>query len=558
MKNQIFFKPRWFKNKLIYIVLFCISIVFIISSCVKEGDFEFDKLADNQFDPTVAAPFVNSRLMLKDILKDTSGIIQTDISDNSLKLVYNLDNMVSVMAKDLFVIPNQSIPIDTSNIILISTGQTSYFSITKPYSFRLPDTTKNQRVDSFFIKTAILKLSMKTNINHSWKIKVTFPDVIKPNGSALVIEDSIIYTNQSLPVILNFQQINLAGCKIRFNNSFGKKNELIIKMEQWVYSDVNPYNNPYYIQLSDNLDNITYDKLIGYIGPYDYTVMDTMKIQDDHIKDLLEHINFYKVGISADIKNSYGLPINIHIDTILAKTNSGNYLVTNFPNISNTVSVLYPNINQLGQSIATQIPYTENPSLINAINKKPNEILFKITGKLNPNSNSNISNFVIDTSKFTVGVHVELPLEGKVAGFVLEDTIGFDLASKLKDLDEVSFKINTSNAFPLDAFVQVYFANSLGKIIDSLIIDGQNVIRSGVVNSNHIVTMPTNKTTDVALSAARVRKIENENTQKLIIKARLTSYNGGADNVKITNDNYLDVKLGMKAKVILKPQSGGN
>jgi hypothetical protein len=556
MKNQFFFKPQWFKNKLKYIFILCISIVFSISSCVKEGDFEFDKLAENQFDPTIAAPFVNSRLMLKDILKDTSGIIQTDILDNSLKIVYNLDNMVSIMAKDLFVIPNQSIPIDTANINLVSSGVTSYFSITKPYSFQLPDTTKNQRIDSIFIKTAFLKLSLKTNINHSWKLKVTLPDVIKPNGDTLIVELDVNYTNQSLPYTTIFNPINLSGCKIRFKNSIGKKNELIVKMEQWVYADNNPYNNPYYIQLSDNLDNITYDKLIGYIGPYDYTVMDTMKIQDDHIKDLLEHIDFYKVGISADIKNSYGLPINIHIDTILAKANSGNYLVTNFPNSSSTITVNYPSINNLGQSVATQIPYTENQSLINAINKKPNEIIFKVTGKLNPNSNPNIPNFVIDTSKFTVGVHVELPLEGKVAGFVLEDTIGFDLASKLKDLDEVSFKINTSNAFPLDAFVQVYFANPFGKIIDSLIVDGQNVINSGFVNANHIVTMPTHKTTDVSLSAKRVRDIEKGNPQQLIIKARLTSYNGGANNVKITNDNYLDVKLGMKAKVILKPQGG--
>lgn len=556
MKNQFILKQRCLKNKLRYIILMCISILFVLSSCVKEGDFDFDKLADNQFDPTIAAPFVNSKLMLKDILKDTSGIIQTNISDNSLKLVYNLENMVSILAKDLFVIPDQSIPIDTANINLVSSGVTSYFSITKPYSFQLPDTTKNQRVDSIFIKTAFLKLFLKTDINHSWKLRVTLPDVIKPNGSVLVVELDVNYSNQSLPYTTVFSPIDLSGCKIRFNNSNGKKNELIIKMEQWVYPDANPYNNPYYIQLQDNLEDITYDKLIGYIGPYDYSVTDTMKIQDDHIKDLLKHINFAKVGISADIKNSYGLPINIHIDTILAKANTGNYLVTNFPNSSNTVGVNYPNINQLGQTVTTLIPYTENSSLANAINKTPNEIIFKVTGKLNPNANSSVSNFVIDTSKFAVSVHVELPLEGKVSGFVLEDTIGFDLASKLKDLNDVSFRINTSNAFPLDAFVQVYFANPIGKIIDSLIVDGQSVIQSGIVNANGIVSIPTNKTTEVVMPALKVRKIEQANVQKLYIKARLTSYNGGANNVKITNDNYFDIKLGMKAKVILKPQGG--
>lgn len=557
MNNLMIFKLLRFRKLVVY--LFCsiiISLVFVVTSCVKDGDFEFDKMAKNQFDPTIAAPFVNSRLMLKDILKDTSGIIVEDIANNTLKLVYNKDSMVSIMAKDLFIIPNQSIQTDTSNLILTSSGSdTNYYAITKPYTFQLPK--PGQRLDYVYIKKAFLVLKLFTDINHSGRIKLSIPEITYPNGQPFSVELLINYTGQATPYQIPFTKKDLSGCKIIFNNSPGHTNEITFKYEHWVYKEtsppVYPYNNPYFIQLNDSLEDIAYDKLVGYIGPYDYTIQDTLKMPQDHTTDLLEYIEFYKIGLSATIKNSYGLPIDVHVDTILAKSPKGNVLVKNFPS-TNPVHINYPTLSQIGQSVNTLIPYQENADLVTAINKKPTEIIFKVTGKLNPASNPAISNFVVDTSRFTVGVNVELPLEGKIKGFVLEDTLNFDLANKLKDLQEVTFKINTSNAFPLDANVQVYFANQFGQIVDSMITTGQNVINSGVVDATtHLVTSPTTKLTEVTLSNARIRKIESWITTKLIVKAKLTSYNNGASDVKISTTDYIDVKLGMRAKVNVKP-----
>lgn len=522
-------------------------LLLFLFSCVKEGDFEFDKLASNQYDPTIAAPFVSSRISLKEILNDTSGFIQTEIADNSLKIVYDTIKD-SKMAKDLFIIDNQNLVSDTSNMVfpVIPANDSTSYSITRPYPFTMPK--PGQRLDSVFIKTATLKLDINTNINHSGKIQLTTPNITYPDGHSFSVLIPLTYSGGTTQV---YQDIDISGCKIKFNNTPGHPNELIFKYNHVIYGDGNanlPLNS---IHLKSDITDISYNKLIGYIGPYDITFQDTINIPEGNIKELLQYISFYKIGLSSDLTNSYGLPIDIHFDTILAITPTGNVLVTNFP-LANPTGISHPTINQIGQSINTAIPFQQNPSLITAINKSPSKIIFKVTGKLNPGSATSpptTTNFVLDTSKFRVGVHVELPLEGKINGFVHQDTIGFDLAEKIRNADEVSFKINTINAFPLDANVQVYFADFSCHIIDSMITNGDNIIRSGIVGANHLITSATSKLTDIVLSKERIRKIQTMNTRNLIIKGKLTSYNNGSQDVKITNDNYLDIKLGMKVKI---------
>jgi hypothetical protein len=544
----------WFSSvtmKTKYFYFAGLLLMVFLFSCVKEGDFEFDKLAANQYDPSFAAPFINSTITLKELLKDTSGFIQTE-ADNSLKVVYDTI-MDSPMAKDLFPIPSQGLLTDTNslNFPAVTASDTIYYSITKPFPFTMPDPTKGQRLDSVFIKTAILNLDLNTTINHNGRIILTTPNITYPNGQSFRVEIPITYSGGATTLITD-KEFDISGCKIKFNNSPGHPNELIFKYEHFVYGDGNPNLSPYIMQLNDSLKNISYDKLVGYIGFYDIPVQQSIKIPQDYIQELLQYISFFKVGLSADIGNTYGLPIDIHFDTILAKTPNGNVMVSNFPN-QNPVGLNYPSIAQIGQSKQTVIPFQQNTSLVTAINKSPTEINFKVSGKLNPGSPtspSTTTNFVLDTSKFRVGVHVELPLEGRINGFVHSNTIEFDLADKIKNADEVTFKINTSNNFPLDANVQVYFATYSQQIIDSMITSGENVIRSGIVDpATHLVVSPTSKLTEVVISKDRIRKIQSMNTKVLIIKGKLTSYNNGNQDVKLTNANYLNVKLGMKVKI---------
>jgi len=535
--NMRIFKP-------IVAVTFILNIL-LLNSCLKEGDFELDKLAKNQYDPSIAAPLVNSKLTLKDILKDTSGIIQVNI-DNSLKLVYTSNNLVSLMAKDIFKIPNQSIVTDTNNLILVQPpiGDSNYLILTNTYKFLLPE--PEQRIDSFFIKKATLKLSLNTDINHKSRLRLTLPDVTLQNGLPFVLDIPIDYNGWTCPYTINIPPIDLSGCKIRFNNAPGHKNEVTFKYEHYIYHDNYVYLPNYFIHLYDELADIEYGKLFGYIGQKNVPMNDTTEISIFSTQTY-GNFQFNNVKVGMNIKNSFGIPSEIKVDKFLAINGNNVVNINDFPN-PNPLSINSPTVNQIGQYATTIVPSSTSTDLADAMNIAPKKIIYKVDGKLYPVPNPTHESFILDTSSIKVDFNIELPLQGKVGGFVLQDTLKFDL-SKIKDATEASFVINTLNHFPLDADVQVYFTDGTYQILDSLITNGTNVIKSGILGNNDMVSIPTPKTSYISVNNTRLRKIEN--SKFMFIKASLRTYEYPNRDVKISNEDYLNVKMGIKVKAKL-------
>ena len=533
------------------ITIICIFIVGVfLQSCVKDGDFDFKKLAKNQYSPTLAAPFVNSRLTLKDILKDTSGIIQVN-SDNSLKLVYSTNNLYSVMAKDLIIIPDQSIQTDTTNIPLFPpiVGDSSYYSIVKPYSFAMPEA--GQKVDSIYFKSAKLSLLIQSNINHSGKIDLTIPNIRNQSGTIFQIPIAYTYDTINNPTTYTIPKtLDLSGYTVFFDNSPGHTNELTFNYKHWIYGDHQPNIGGYYIHLNDTIKDIQFGKLFGYIGQYTFNLKDTTFFDVFTNNTLMDNLQINNVNVGIKYSNSYGVPVQVSVDKFQAYSNTNTVAVHDFPN-PNPFTLNYPKVipYQVGQTINGTIPTTgtvQSTDLANAINIAPKFIVYNVTGKTNPTGSTTEENFVLDTSKFTVGVNIEVPLEGKVGGFVVQDTIDFNF-DKTDQIDQASFKVVTTNAFPLSADIQVYFANQISQPIDSLIVTGQQIIVSGIVDPiTKKIISPSTRISDIVLSTSQILKLKY--TKKLIIKAKLFSYNYPNQVIKIFNDNYIDVKLGVKAK----------
>ena len=544
MKKTINFSFSLIKLKTKYVFFASFILSVFLFSCVKEGDFSFDKLATNQLDPSIAAPFVNSRLTLKKMLDDNSGIVQINPLDNSLRLVYTMEK-TSDKAKDLFVIDNQHLLTDTNNMVFppIPVGNTINYSLTKPYPFIMPDPSLGQRLDSVFIKTALLKLAIKTNINHSGKIVLTSPSIIRANGQIFSEEIQLLYPRDTTIAVLNI--IDISGCEIMFNNSPGHSNELTFKYEHFIYGDANTNLPKYRTEMNCDIQNIAYQKLFGYIGQQLFPLNDTLTM-DIFNNQLSGQFEFNNITVGIKTRNSFGLPIEVKIDKFQAQNGTSIVNITDFPS-PNPFIINYPSINEIGQYKETIIPNTVSSNLAQAINISPKMIIYNINGKANPANNPTASNFVMDSSNFSVAVNIELPLEGKVGGFVLQDTIDFDLKN-IKDIDEANFRINTWNAFPLTANIQVYFCDFFYGVLDSLVTNGQDIITAGVINpTTHMVVSPTFKFNEYTMLKSRLRKIEN--AKKILVRAKLTTpgYSSG-QIIKVSNNDYLDVKLGLKVK----------
>ena len=556
----MFMKKHIYINVLYEIISFklfvsIILLLILVQSCVKDGDFDFKKMAQNQLSPTIAAPFVNSKLSLKDIIKDTSGIIHVNF-DQSLKLVYSTNNLYSIMAKDLFVIPDQSIKTDTSNFNFVAPplGDSTFYSIITPYSLQMPDTSQKQRIDIVYLKSALLKLLIETNVNHSGRIELTIPNIRNNQGDTFKIQIPNHYSPIITPIPYTIPvNFDLSGYTIYLNNSPGHTNEITFYYKHWIYGDNNFNGINYYTHLNDSITNIQYGKLFGYIGQYDFNLKDTTFFDIFTNNTLLDNLQINYINVGVKYTNSYGLPVLVKVDKFQANSGTNTVNVHDFP-IPNPFSLDYPKVSlhQVGQTITGSIPAVQSTDLASAINIAPKYIVYNVSGKSNPTGSTSEENFILDTSKFTVAVNLELPLEGTVGGFVVQDTIDFSL-DKISQIDEVTFKILTTNDFPLSADMQVYFANQICIPIDSMITTpGQQIVVSGIVDpTTRKVISPSTKMTEVYIDNTRVQKLKY--AKKLIIRAKLYSYNYPNQVVKLFNDNYINVKIGMKAKFKLNP-----
>ncbi len=300
-----------------------IVLLIIVQSCVKDGDFDFKKMAQNQLSPTIAAPFVNSKLSLKDIIKDTSGIIHVNF-DQSLKLVYSTNNLYSIMAKDLFVIPDQSIKTDTANFNFVAPplGDSTFYSIITPYSLQMPDTSQKQRIDIVYLKSALLKLLIETNVNHSGRIELTIPNIRNNQGDTFKIQIPNHYSPIVTPIPYTIPvNFDLSGYTIYLNNSPGHTNEITFYYKHWIYGDNNFNSISYYTHLNDSITNIQYGKLFGYIGQYDFNLKDTTFFDIFTNNTLLDNLQINNINVGVKYTNSYGLPVLVKVDKFQA--NSG-------------------------------------------------------------------------------------------------------------------------------------------------------------------------------------------------------------------------------------------
>jgi hypothetical protein len=521
-------------------------IPMFIVSCVKDGDFDFDKLANPTLDPTLAAPLVNSHLTLADILKDTSGIIQSD-QDGLVTLVYETGDLISTKPSDFFQIQNQSINTDSTNINLpTSPSDTTYYLISSNYSFSMPK--PGQRLDSIKIKSALLKLNITTNINKTCMLELTSPDITNSNGTPLKLKFNINYTGQPGTYSVPFT-FDLSGYTMKLKNQPPKSNEILLQYSLKVIKNGLSVNNPYKIEMNDQIENIQFEKIFGYIGNYDFNFSDITELSIFY-NNMLSNINISNVRFDVGILNSFGLPIKLIINQIKAykSANPSQFQLIN--DIPNPITVNSPTVNQIGQSVTTPgLSNISSNDLASAINLGPDRISYSLKAVTNPNNNPSETNFVLENSALKINMKAIIPMYGKVNGFVVQDTLDFELKD-LSNVSEMMVRVNAKNAFPIDARIQVYFTtNNPGLILDSLVTGDPLIIQSGIVGSAPAlkVVTPTTKITDITLTPTQIARIRN--AKKMIIKARINTSNNGISDVKIYNDNYIDVKLGVKTKL---------
>ena len=191
-------------------------------------------------------------------------------------------------------------------------------------------------------------------------------------------------------------------------------------------------------------------------------------------------------------------------------------------------------------------------NLADYINNRPASNYYKIDVKT-ANTGSD-RHFLLDSSKVTARVEIDIPLEGTAKDFVLESSQPFSLELENPDqVKEILVRLYTENGFPADIATQLYFEDSVSNtVLDSLIIGDILILTSANVDGNGKVNMINPKTTDIVMGTANVLRITAANRIRIKAYFNTLKENGGNQpDVKFYDSYDFLLQMGVQAEVII-------
>jgi hypothetical protein len=511
-----------------------VAVLLLLSSCLKDYDFEKVKLAD--WNPSMAAPLVSSTLTMADLVENSGGYAYEHPSSGQIYLVYSSKVSTGVI-DDYLVIPDQFLNSqETFMMPPLFPGDSFVLAYGHPYEMNLPG---NERLDS--IRTnGIFNLNIESNIEHSGRIEIELPFLIC-DGQVVTLVLDHTYSG-SIPVIIN-QQIDLSSCVLVTSSQGSTNNILEPKYKLVLYGDNNPSVGPFTITMGESLTNIDFSSAFGFLGSREEVLTDTILI------DAFNSVNYGTIApdsviLNLLVRNSFGLPVRIVPQELWG------YSPSNYPykffvtDLATSYTIAAPVLAQLGQFAETR--YTiRSASMASMVSNSPTKFHYRFAGQLNPLPLTG-SNFILDTSRVDLDVQVEVPLSGSVAGLALEDTVDFEMDG-LDELVSAGIKVRIENNFPLEAEFQAYMLDESGAVIDSLFSGYTLVIASGSLGPapEYRILNPAQKVTDILFSGARLDNLMQ--TRKILLSSDLRTSGGG--KVRVYGDAWMKVSIGANASL---------
>lgn len=533
----------------LYKILVLAGITLSLTSCLKDakelGD-KISKINGVKWDPDIALPLVNTTLTLDDVIKSTKSTYIKTESDGGIMIAYR-GELFSQSAEEFVEIDNQSF----SKELTLSPSQQTYLSNNGSISLQFVDfmnyNTGNIEIDSVLLKVCNSQLRVQSTFQHDLEIKFTLPHV-KRNGIPFTKTLQSDYTGTLIDVSDN---VNLSGYMFDMSKGGLGHNQVQVDMELKI---TKRGSNP--IQSTDKVTAsmfMLYNKfkiMYGYIGQESFmSDVDTLKF------DALDKLSGGSFTLEDPrfklfIYNSMGVPIQADVSALKSyneKTGS-----TNLTGVPNPIPIPVPNYNEVGKVLVDSIVLNKNTSNIaTIINSRPSGFIYGFNVTANP-AGSSVRNFVMDTSRITFEVDVEVPLHGTASDITLDEIqdADFNLGEEVDFLEEVLVRLAINNGFPLGVDVQVYLLDSSGKTLDSVFTNSTQFLPAAPVNvATGRVTNSVKNVVDIVFKEERIKKL-NETTQVRIKGILNTSRSGGIPvPVKLYTDYGIGVKLGVQAKI---------
>lgn len=517
-------------------------LLFFSFGCMKK---EIDEIDFAPLNPTIAAPLLNTNMGLDDMVAIQGSDLDITVDpDGFLRFIY-FEELAAVNATDYISVPDQSF---NENINGPGTTGFGTQNITINNTTTFPFTNGEEMYQAIIKSPGDLNLQFSHNYQHDVSITITFPTALL-SGVPLTRTYNLNYTGL-LPVTAN-DNIDLDGYDIDLTNGNTTFNTLPYTIDVTVTEIVpNPVVGIESITANADLTNLEYSYLRGYMGQFDVAFnLDTVDIDIFDNNPEAANMTFADPKARFYFNNSFGIPLEVSIDTLVTELNNGTPLTITGTYDDLPIAVDFPTSGQVGQTIESDFTIDKNNSTIdNAFNPAPNKMFFAVTTNANPGAGKP-ENFVTDSSKLIITGEAEIPMDGTIKKLSLSDTItDMELPDTTEDgyneINFVTFKIETDNGFPLDARIQGYFLDSNDVVIDSLFYNNDNTANSGLIDGSGKVFQSTKTFIETTIDKARYKNIMFSKT--MVILGTVNTTNNGTTSVKIFNTYFINIQMGVK------------
>lgn len=522
-----------------------IGALLTLSGCTEDY-FDLDRLQDGNtlWNPDLAIPLVFSSLTVEDIIvNDEQNYYHFD-DDNFITLVYSR----VVFSESLNEFMRVQTPQGLGTDIMLNTGEIATFTtngqvqktVSPPYTLAFDEVTDGQ-LDRIIIQSGAMTLNISSDFQHSGTLTVSMPD-LRLNGVAFVSNIPIQYTGG--PVSLNIS-VSLAGYEMILNQG-GIHNVSINYTLNLQNSGGAPPLPTQRVTVNHSFTALQMSYAEGYFGQFSLNIPEGLVSMD-----LLDNgaLFFEDPRLKLIITNQLGLSVATAVDYLYGEGEAG-LLNFEFSGVM-PVPFLITSPLALGDSTVTEYAFNRDNSNIGAlVNGQYNNLHHNFTAMVNPGGTA--FNFASNTDRLEVLAEAELPFWGKSNHYIFEDTLDNPMGdlSDLKDnIEKGLLRINTLNGFPLDGILKLYLMDSLYNVQDSLLANGEFVIRSGPVDSNGKVTSPRNTNNDIELDSTRVNILFG--AKYLKVHADLTSTDNAQESIRVYADDALQVRIGLQVKLHL-------
>ena len=532
------------KRRFLWSLVGMICASAILSACWDKDDYDFNKIAEVQWDPSYAVPLLHGELSIDDIIGDLENFTIESYPDGLLYFKFESQNSSDELGS-LVELPDLNNFGAQFNMPFDISGNIPNDLVIIDETFGINLGINSADLDTIFYNSFNLIMNLNSTINSPLEIMIRFPTFRSDEG---VLE----WTFTDLPFSIDEERRNLLADLSTLPTPYNRfPVELRVTL---LAGNVNVQTGDV-VQFGLSMLEQDFKYVKGYVHP-DSRLISDEDIEIDLFKNKLEgaEVSINGAIMNFLITNEFGIPIRIDFEKLFAKKENGDTLniLIDPPSPFDLNS---PDV--FGGSAETSITIT-NPAEV--FDFEPTAFEYRVRAFANYNIPDG-RNFLIDTSQTHVTFTAEIPLHGQASGITMKDTANVDLNQLEIDgidvtADSAILKTRIINEYPIDAFVQVLLLDENFRVLDSLLTGEQKyLVRAAETNDTEVVN-PGIFDDEIALGRSQLDNLFDAAYFLIIGQLRtFTAQDGTMPDVKFFEGSSLDVKMGLRTdlNVSVKP-----